>query len=577
MPTTSFKNLLRFLLFLKPYWKKGLLAFVFMLLSVSLQLPMPFLTRYLIDKVIILKSFRLLNLIGLVLVGVLLVRAGSSFLQSFLLTTFRGRVLFDIRLKLFEHIQKASICFFHQKQTGYLMSRLSDDVNAVQGLLAETLVSAGQNILTFIAGIICTVYIHPKLALICFLVLPLYLLSLVVFNKRVRNLSRETREKFALVQKDLQELLSGVSVIKAFTGEGRATLRLLSGVKEAIRTEIKLDITATVASISSVLISSIGPLVLIWYGCGEIMRGNLTVGGLLAFNSFIAYLFGPVRTLYDLNLGVQRSLAAVERIFEILEVETEKDDGKDIKISQGRVMFDRVSFSYDGTNTVLKDISFEIEPGKTVALVGRSGVGKTTLVSLLLKFYQPESGWILIDGQNLAWVKAKSLRKQIGLVSQEIFLFSDTIKENIRFGSPNASDDEIITAAKLAHAHDFIEDLTEGYETKIGERGCTLSGGQRQRIAIARAILKNPRILILDEATSQVDTESERLIQEALREELLKDRTTLVIAHRLSTVQQADKIVVLDEGRIVEQGTHQELYEKGGIYRELYEQLGASY
>ena len=545
---------------------------MFMLLSVGLQLPIPFLTKYLIDKVIVIKSFKILNLIGLVLIGVLIIRAFSNFFQSYLLATFRGRVLFDIRMKLFEHVQRTSLSFFFSRQTGYLMSRLSDDVNAVQGLLAETLVTAGQNILTFIAGIICTIYIHSNLALICFAVLPLYVISIAVFNKRIRSLSLETREKFALVQQDLQELLSGISVIKAFTAEGRSTIRLLSDVKKAIRIEVKLDIIATLASISSVLISSIGPVALIWYGCGEIMRGNLTVGGLLAFNSFIGYLFGPVRALYDLNLGVQRSLAAVERVFEILDIEPEKDAKAVLVIRQGKVAFDRVSFSYGVNEIVLKEISFEIPPGQSAALVGRSGAGKTTLASLLLKFYQPISGRIYIDGQDINLVSSKSLRNQIGLVAQDSFLFSDTIKENIRFGRPDATDDEIENAARMAHAHEFIIDMPDGYSAKIGERGCTLSGGQRQRISIARAILKNPKILILDEATSQVDNESERLIQEAL-EKFMKNRTTIIIAHRLSTVQNADKILVLHEGRIVQQGKHQGLLDEGGIYSELYNGL----
>lgn len=570
MEYLTYRPILRFLSFLKPYWKKGLLAFVFMLLSVALQLPMPFLTKYLIDKVLPLKSFSLLNIIGLVLIGVLVIRACSGFLQSFLLATFRGRVLFDIRLRLFEHIQQASLSFFHKRQIGYLMSRLSEDVNAVQGLLAETLVSAGQNVLTFIAGIICTLYIHPKLAFICFMVLPLYLLSLAVFNKRVRNLSRQSREKFALVNKDLQELLSGISVIKAFTGEGRATLRLLKGVKDAIRQEIKLDIVATLASISATLISSIGPMALIWYGCGEIMRGNLTVGGLLAFNSFIGYLFGPVRVLYDLNLGVQRSLPAVERIFEILDVPAEKDGKDKLTIHKGEIYYDKIAFSYDGETPVLNDISCTIEPGRTIALVGRSGEGKTTMVSLLLKFYQFDKGRIIIDGQDIAEISAKSLRAQIGYVSQEAFLFSDTILENIRFGDPDANDEQVIAAAQMAHAHEFIAEMPDGYKTIIGERGCTLSGGQRQRLAIARAIVKNPKILILDEATSQVDAESERLIQQSL-EQLMKCRTTIIIAHRLSTVQRADKIILLDEGKIAAEGKHDELIQTSQLYRNLYD------
>ncbi|MEO0128352.1 MAG: ABC transporter ATP-binding protein [candidate division WOR-3 bacterium] len=561
----------RFIKFLVPYWRKGLFAFIFMLLSVGLQLPMPFLTRFLIDKVIVLKSFQLLNIIGLVLIGVLFIYAVSTFLQIFLLTTFRGRVLFDIRLKLFEHIQKLSLTFFHKEETGYLMSRLSDDVNAVQGLLADTLVSAGQNILTFIAGVGCTLYIHPKLALICFLILPFYLLSLMVFNKRIRNMSYEVRERYALLNKDLQELLSGVSVIKAFTGEKRATIKMVKKISEAIRKEVRLDITATIASISSALISAAGPIVLIWYGCAEIMRGNLTVGSLIAFNSFIGYLFGPTRNLYNLNLNVQRSLAAVERIFEMLDLAPEKDGKKEIEIKEGRVIFENVSFSYNGAEEVLKDISFEVNPGEIVAIVGRSGVGKTTLVSLLPRFFEPERGRILIDGEDIKDVRLKSLRGQIGICSQDVFLFSDTIKENIRFGNPEAKDGTIENAARLAYADEFIKNLPQGYETKVGERGVNLSGGERQRIAIARALIKNPKILILDEATSQLDSESEKAIQEALKN-LLENRTTFIITHRLSTIRNADKILVLDEGKIASIGRHEELYSTCAVYRHLYDE-----
>ncbi|MGQ9778054.1 MAG: ABC transporter ATP-binding protein [Thermodesulfobacteriota bacterium] len=568
---STFKTIKRFLRFLKPYWKKGLFALLFMLLNIGLQIPMPFLTKYLIDKVVVLKAFRILNLIGFVLIGVLFVRAVSSFIESFLLTTFRGRVLFDIRIKLFAYIQKLSLSFFHKHQTGYLMSRISGDVEAVQGLLADSLVSFGQNTLTFIAGVACTLYIHPKLAIICFAILQLYVLPLQVFNHKIRGMSHEVRESYALVQKDLQELLSGVSVIKAFTGETRSTLKLLKSVKTAIKKGIRLDIIATLASISSVLISSAGPIVLIWYGCAEIMRGTLTVGSLIAFNSFMRYLFGPTHALFNLNVGIQRSLAAVERIFELLDMHPEHEGKEEIKIKGGKVVFENVSFSYDGKERVLENISFDAKPGELVAIVGRTGVGKSTLISLIPRFYEPNEGKILIDGVDIKDAKLSSLRKQIGIVSQDTFLFSDTVRENIRFGNPSASDEDIEKAAVLAYADEFIKDLPQGYETKVGERGINLSGGERQRISIARAIVKNPKILILDEATSALDSESEGKIQKDL-EPLMRARTTFVIAHRLSTILNADKIIVLENGRIVDQGKHEELYHKNEVYRKLYEE-----
>ncbi len=565
----DYKTIKRFLRFLKPYWTKGAIAFTFMLFSVGLQIPMPFLTRYLFDKVIVLKNFQLLNIIGFILIGVLLVRVVSVFLENYLLTTFRGRVLFDIRLKLFEHIQKLSLAFFHRSETGYLMTRISSDVYEVQGLLADTLVSAGQNVLTLIAGVVCTIYIHPKLALICFLICPLYLISIAIFNNRIRKMSYVVRERYALMQSDLQELLSGVTVIKAFTGENRATIRLLRKIKEYIRIEVRRDIIGTLATISSVLISSIGPIILIWYGCAEIMKNNLTVGGLIAFNSFIGYLFGPIQTLYNLNISVQRSLAAVQRILEIFDLPPEKEGTKLIQIREAHIVFDNVSFSYNGKEEILKNISFEAKPGEIVAIVGHSGVGKTTLVSLIPRFYDPTQGSILIDGQNIREVKIKSLRQNIGICLQDTFLFSDTVRENIKFGNPKTTNLEIIEAARLANADGFIKNLPNGYETTVGERGVLFSGGERQRIAIARALIKNPKILIMDEATSQLDSKSERLIRAAMQN-LLKNRTTFIIAHRLSTIQNADIILVLDKTKIVGQGKHDELYKNCQVYQNLY-------
>jgi len=550
---TTFKTIRRFLRFLRPYWYKGLFAFLFMLLSVCLQLPMPFLTKFLIDNVIGTKSFRLLNIIGFVLIGVLFLQAFSIFIQRYLLSTFRGKVVFDLRMALFNHTERLRVSFFHNTETGYLMSRLNDDVNSIQGLLADTIVSFIQNILTFIVGICATLYLHPKLAIISFLILPFYALSIWVFNKRIRRMSYEVRESFAKVNKDLQELLSGIMVIKAFTGERYGSLRFIRSLKEGIRKSVRFDILGTIFSITSIIISSAGPIVLIWYGCSEIMRGRLSVGGLIAFNSFLRYLFGPTQALMDINLSIQSSLVSVRRIFEILDKEVEESDkGIELKDVKGEIEFKDVSFSYND-KPVLRNISFKVEPCEKIGIVGETGVGKSTIASLLLRFYEPLRGRIMIDGIDIREIKIGSLRGNIGYVSQDIFLFSDTIRENIRFGRRDAGDEEIEEAVRIAGLDRLIKRLPKGYDTEIGERGVRLSGGERQRIALARAILKDPKILILDEATSNLDRKTEGMILRRMKE-ISNDKTLIIIAHRLSTIRDVDRVIRLEKGRIVYSG-----------------------
>ena len=565
-----FLTIKKLLKFFKPQWKRCVIAFLFMLLNVGLQLPMPFLTRYLIDQVIISKSFKILHIIGFFLFCALFLRAGSIFIQSLMLTKFKARILFDIRVKLFEHVQKQSLLFFHRNPTGYIMSRISGDVNPIQNLIGDTFLSFVYNSIILVVGIICTLYIHITLAMISLSVLPFYLFSLYIFKTKIKRTAYEIREKYALVEKDLQELISGISIIKAFTGEIRSTLRYINSLKSAIKKGVELDILSTLASISSVVISSVSPLIIVWYGCSEIMRGNFTVGGLIAFNYFTRYLFTPVHSLFESFINIQKSIAAVERIFEILDLPPEKDGEKEIKITKGEIVFENVSFSYDGKEKILENVSFKVKKGEKVAIVGKTGVGKSTLVSLILRFYEPQNGKILIDNQDIKYAKLRSLRKYISVVSQNDFLFSDTIRENIRFGNPNATDEEVEKAAKFAYCDEFIKKLPKGYETKIGERGINLSGGERQRISIARAILKNPKILILDEATSAVDSETENKIQKAL-EELMRDRVTFIIAHRLSTIMNADKILVFEDGKLVGEGTHEELYKNNEIYRKLFD------
>ena len=383
-------------------------------------------------------------------------------------------------------------------------------------------------------------------------------------------MSYELRENFADINKDLQELLSGLTVIKAFTGEVYGSLKLIRSLKRGIKKSVKLDIISTLFSLLSSFISSIAPLILIWYGSGEIMRGHLTLGGLMAFSSFIGYLFDPTESFMGINLTIQKSLASAERIFEIMDkTEEAKEKGSiDLELPLGNIKFENVSFSYDKEN-ILEDISFEIKSGENVAFVGETGVGKSTIAALLLGFYDPDEGTIYINDIDTKKLKLSSIRKNIAYVSQDIFLFSDTIRENIRFGRRGASDNEVEKAARSAGIHDFIEKLPDGYDTKTGERGLKLSGGERQRISIARAILKNAPILLLDEATSNLDRKTERRIIEAIKR-VSKYKILITIAHRLSTIKDADRIFVLNNGRIIASGRHNELMRESEIYRKLY-------
>lgn len=567
----SLRLLLKFLHFLKPYKGKVAKAWLVLAFSVILQLPMPLLTMFIIDRVIPMRNFALVKVIGLALLGIIVVRSLSILLQRYFLATLRARILFDLKVKLFQHVERLSLKFFHGQRTGYLMSRITQDADAVQNLLTDTLLRFSMNVLTFTAGVILLYVIHWKLATFCILLLPLYLLSIILFSQRIRRVSRTIRERYALVSKDLQESLSGIFLVKAFSSEKREAIRFIRSLKDATRSSVRGEMLNAFATRSSSFISALAPLALLWYGSMEIMKGNLTIGGLVAFNSFIAYLFGPTQSLTNLNFSIQQALASVERIFGVFGLEPEikeKRGAGELIRAEGRVSFDNVWFSYNGRDMVLKGINLKVEPGERVALVGRSGVGKSTLLNLIPRFFDPTKGRVLIDDMDIREVKLRSLRKLVGIVPQEVFLFSGSIYENIRYGRPDAKEEEIREAARLAYCEEFIQHLPQGYATEVGERGVQLSGGERQRIAIARAILKNPKILIMDEATSQLDSTSERLIQKGL-ENLFKGRTTFIIAHRLSTVLNMKRIILLDDGKVIGEGSHKELYRRNNLYKKF--------
>lgn len=570
----AYQQIARFLPHLKPFWKRGILACSLMIVNTLLQSALPLVTMFVIDKVFTGQQVNLFVLICIGYVALNLFHALSSFLQGFVLIKIRNKIIYDIKLKLFEHLERQSLNFFHQKQSGYLTARSQRDVDALQGFMGETILAYIMDVMTFCIGVVLIFWLQAKLAVISLSILPFYILTLRLFNKRLRDLSYESMEKMSRVYSETQEKFAGIYTIFSFCREKYEAMRFAGKLRESVRVQVKYELVSLVAQSTIMFIGSLGPLAIMYFGGREIIQGRMTIGEFVAFNAYIHYLFGPAQGLTGLNLAIQSSLAALGRIFELFDSKTEIRETAfpvNLPADPRQIVYSHVSFRYEGNqDPVLRDISFRISAGETYAIVGHSGAGKTTLVNLLPRFFDPEDGRILIDGVDIREVSVRDLRRIIGIVPQDIFLFNGTVRDNIGYGKKNATDEQIILAAKAANAHGFIVDLPKGYDTEVGERGVLLSGGEKQRIAIARAALKNPKILILDEATASLDSESELLIQDALRE-LAKDKATLVIAHRLSTVLNATKILVLREGRNIEMGSHAELYGQNGFYRHLYD------
>jgi len=562
----------RLLSFVKPYWKKLTLALICMIIVAGLSAAFLWIIKDMVDKVLLAKNMFMLSLITIFIIGIYFFQGLSDYGQKYLMHWIGQKVVFDIRNKLYSHLQKLSLQFFSHRPVGELISRITSDITTMQEALSRAIGDLIKEGLTVAALISLLFYFDWQLALISLAILPFVLKLTTKLSQRLRKTSRKVRKKMATLTSILQEALSGIRIVKAFSMEDYEAKKFRDRNKEFFAAEIHSRQISSLISPLIGFISSFGIAFIVWYGGRRVIQGAMTPGEFIAFMGGLLSLYRPLSRLGDVSSIIQQAMASGERVFEILDTSPDITNILNpfpLSEFKDKIVFENIFFKYD-KEIILKDINFQIKRGEMVALVGPSGAGKTTLVNLLARFYDPHRGRILIDDKDIREVDLNSLRKLLGIVTQDTILFNDTIRNNIAYGNPQAAEEEIIQAAKIANAHDFIIKMKNGYDTYIEERGERLSGGQQQRIAIARALLKNPSILILDEATSEMDSESEALVQQALNR-LLKSRTALVIAHRLSTVRRADRIVVLKDGEITEMGKHQELLSKSGLYRRLYE------
>ncbi|MBR1647458.1 MAG: ABC transporter ATP-binding protein [Selenomonadaceae bacterium] len=566
------KNYTRLLAYIKPYLGLFGLAIICIIIASGANLYLPWIIKDMIDKVLAERDMEMLNFISVSIVVVFAIRGFFYYWQSYLVSYIGQRVVVDVREVMFRKFQRMPMAYFDKHQTGETMSFLTNDVNAIQSALVDNLIDMFTEGAILIGSIVMMLYLDWKLTLLTLVTVPLVGSAMRIFGKKIKSTSRVIQERLADITSLLQESISSVRVVKSFVREDYEI--------ERFKVENELNFKATIdnVKISSLLtptvefLAAVAVTFIVWFGGYEVVNGIMSAGALVAFLTYAVNLANPVKRLSRIYGKIQKAMAAIDRIFGVLdmpETVNDKPDAITLPKVHGQVSVKNVTFSYDDVHNALENVSFDVQPGQMIAFVGPSGAGKSTIANLIPRFYDVATGAIEIDGHDIRDVTVHSLREQIGIVPQETLLFSTTVMENIRYGRLDATDDEVIAAAKAANADIFIRELPEGYQTQIGERGLNLSGGQRQRMAIARAMLKNPQILILDEATSALDTESEKIVQAAL-DDLMVGRTSFVIAHRLSTIFAADKIFVIDHGRVCESGTHKELLELGGVYSNLY-------
>lgn len=562
----------RFYPYLQPYRSRMAASALLVMGTAGINLGMLWVIRRLVDTVLVQRDPAALNMAIAELGALFLCQGALGMGHSYLTASTSQRILADFRTHLFDHLQSLSLSFFAKRRTGELMSRLMNDVGALQSALTEIPIDVAKQLVTLTGGLAILFFMNWRLCVLILFLLPAIVLVARFFGRRLKSLSTGIQDETAHTSTVLEEVVSGIRVVKSFVREDYERERFGAQVRRT------LDMVLARARIMAVFVPVItfstfaSAAAVLWYGGTQVIKGTMSPGDLIAFVLYAGLLIGPFGTFARLFSQVKDTQGALERVFEILDTRPEVADAPDARPLppvEGCVSMQGVSFSYDSRTPVLADITFTARPGELVALVGPSGSGKTTLINLLHRFYDPASGSVTIDGHDLRSITMQSLYGQIALVPQETHLFGGTIRDNIRYGRISASEEKVAAAARAANAHDFITALPGGYDTVVGEKGINLSGGQRQRIAIARAVLKDPRILILDEATSSLDNESELLVQDAL-DRLMKGRTTFVIAHRLSTIQNADRILVLEKGRIVEEGTHAALLDRKGLYFHFY-------
>jgi ABC-type multidrug transport system fused ATPase/permease subunit len=590
---TVLKRLFRYL---APYWRQLVVTTILLILLTVFELLPPLFQKQIIDEVIGTRDLGRLGVLVAGLVGVYAltqaVNAGDLYIRHALGQLF----IFDLRVRLYAYLQRLSLSFFERTSTGELMSRVTNDVNALEHFVTHGTSFIAIDLMRLVGTAIILFFLEWRLALLVLIPVPILAIGMRWFNTRVRSVYRRVRNRLGDINAKLQDNLAGIRVIQAFGQEAHELERFTAESQRYYQARIRGIRYWSSFFPAMYFIASLGSVLVLGVGAVMVVRGQLSLGSMVAFLSYVVSFYQPIRRLTEIDNVFQEAIAAGERIFELLDEVPEIEDAPDAVVLprlRGEVRFHDVHFRYDAASAnsshlplrlrsgqgsgqeaqakpeVLHDVEFHLAPGEVVALVGPSGAGKTSIANLLCRFYDPIHGQITVDSYDLRRVQIKSLRRQIAVVLQDTFLFNTTVRENLLYGKPDAREEEMVTAAKAAYAHEFIKQLPQGYDTEIGERGVKLSGGQKQRLALARAILADPRILILDEATSSVDAEAEYLIQQAL-DEVLKGRTALVIAHRLSTIRNADKIIALEGGRIREIGDHHELLSRGGLYSQLY-------